>query len=233
MKTLFTSYLVLLLAVSSGAPVALSAGSYYGSVDTSNSKTPDSDSVAGAANYTNVERESLSISGSLTFSNLTVTRDLSVAGNASGNRLTCNKLSISGALNGDHISCEKLEVTGSLKAEDLKVSGTANVSGKIALDNSSIDALSWGAAGELALVSTPFLAHNSTFNQINVTSSGPKSWNLFFVKVSSTASCNKILLTGSSVVTGDVLFEKEGGVVELHDTAQVKGKVINGTITHK
>lgn len=219
---------------------------YSGSVVIEGSKSTDSDTVWGSGTYTNVERTSLSVSGSLTFSHLTTSQGILVSGSASGEALRCRNLRVSGSLSGNEIACAQLSVSGSLTGKNIDcdsyaISGAflvfnftatsgGEVCGRFFAQNSSCRALTWrsdqGASGK-----TPFVAENCSFDTITVKSES-SNWNLLFFLWRS-PSTPKIILKGSSRVTGNIIFEKESGVIELWDEARVDGKIINGSIEKK
>lgn len=173
--------------------------------------------VFGDARYTNTTLDSLSVFGELVCSALTVREDVSVYGDAVAASLTCRDLSVKGELTGSDISCNNLSIMGALTVQRLNATGDCSVFGSCALSESTINDLS--LSGQATLDST-------------VTGTIVVRNNAFFTWWMSLHR-QKIVLSGTTVVNGDIVFERAGGIVEISGAARISGEVRNGKIVQK
>lgn len=170
----------------------------WGSRTATHEKLDRDESVMGNARYTDVTLPGLSVFGELHFRSLTITRDLSVAGDARGTQLICGGT---------------FSIMGEVDISEVTLSGLTSITGS--------GSISQGALTDLTLRTESFTLNSVTVRTITVKQVWPH------------AAAQTLVLTGSTVVNAGIIFEAEGGIVELHEGASLFGHLVNGAVVRK
>lgn len=116
---------------------------------------------------------------------------------------TKKDLSIYGAATLTNVTAESLNIYGALTASNLTVSGKTNIFGVITAVNSTFN--------DLELASDDSVLTNSKTNKINV--------------IADKDTTQKLTLKGTTVISGDVVFESGKGEVHTEKDVVIKGQV--------
>jgi len=133
-------------------------------------------------------------------------------------RITIQKeLLVSGAFAGSNCQFADINITGGISMKDCTVSGNAELCGGVSCEKTTL-------RKDVNLTGNEFSFVNCTImKNIKVT---PLSW------FGSLFKTQKIKLD-QTVVHGDIIFEDDGGIVEMFDSVEFSGKVIRGTVVCK
>ena len=133
-------------------------------------------------------------------------------------RITIQKeLQVSGAFAGSNCQFADVNITGGISMKDCTISGNSELCGGVSCKKTTL-------RKDVTLTGTEFSFVNCTImKNIKVT---PLSWFTSLFKI------QKIKLD-HTVVHGDIIFEDDGGIVEMSDSVEFFGKVIRGTIVCK
>lgn len=191
-------------------------------------------SKVGVVNISSQHCSNLSVTGVANLEEMTVDKTLSVTGPVNAQKCQFGNASIIGAVNfKDVMIHQKLDVTGAFNADDCKLQ-TINITGEIALSRCDIEQeakLCGGVAAQDSKFHADILLDGNkfAFQNCNVVKSimvKKESWFNWWFKT-------QTILLKNTVVHGDIIFETEGGIVELHKSAKVHGKIIGAKIVQK
>lgn len=159
--------------------------------------------IQGPANLKLVKAKSLKIDGPLQFHNLSVAGDAVVLGTFKGDKGKFGGLKVTGSFDADHVICENLTVVGPVTVSSLMVRNKAEIEGS--LDAKHCEFKNLSVKGETISLDEVLIE--------NLTVSGNK----------------KLILKGASVISGDIVFESEKGILdiqspEVHIGGQIKEK---------
>jgi hypothetical protein len=188
----------------------------------------DAQMIAGNARLGKAAYESLNVAGALDFNNLTIEKNLTVAGSANGNSLKCNKFTVNGSFTGKNIqaqngevngalACDKvtidddLIVNGSLSGKEIKVSGKTQIFGGLDASESSF--------GDIEIATTKGTLTNSKAKNIIVKETQDLSQRLY--------------LEGKTIIEENITFESGNGKVFISDGAQVMGAIQGASVVRQ
>ena len=197
--------------------------------------------INGDTSLHDLDFPELEVNGNLRFKNLHVEEGVQVNGTLSGKKLECKNiavngsahiskvktigLQVNGSLSGNSIEAQTLEVDGSLDAKNFSVATKMQVNGEVEAVNATI--------GDCYLTSQEATFVDSKVASILVKDTKTRDTSFWSFIVPSKPSPQVITLKGSTVVSGDIEFEKEGGEVHIFDNAVVNGKITSGTTVKK
>ena len=168
----------------------------------------DTLTINGSAKLKLVKAKSLEINGPLQFHNLDVAGKAKIDGNVNGDKGKFGQMDVTGSVDVDHVICEDLSVIGPVKASYLIVKNHADIDGTLEARHCELESLSI-KADKIALEEVSLgsiLIRKDQNNQV-------------------------LILEGSTVVKGDIIFESGDGVVQIQNPeVQINGTVKGGTI---
>jgi hypothetical protein len=179
--------------------------------------------INGHSDLKKQEYESLEINGDIIFENLTINNALDVNGRIHGKHLTCKTMASNGSVDVENLQAQTIESNGSFSGKNIKITGESKFNGEVEITNGTIKSIE--VSGEQLTLSNT--AVHGTIHIKKVTKGGTVSD--FQFKKSSTQILE---LKGTSVVTGDVIFEQEGEV-HLFNGAKIHGKTIRAKVIRK
>lgn len=176
--------------------------------------------INGSSNLKQQVYDSLEVNGALKFKDLTIKESLIINGKIQGKNLKCRNITSNGSFDVDGFQAQNVKTNGSFKGMNIEITGKSEFNGALEITN--------GKLHNIQVVNTL-----STLVDTNV------SGNISIKKIDkgfgvrpSTSSVQVLELKGSSLVTGDVIFEEEG-TVYLFDKSKVQGKIVNAKIIEK
>lgn len=182
--------------------------------------------VNGSAELNNSNFKSLNINGQLKFKQLNIVDALFVNGAAEGHGLTAKKLTIDGGLQVDGLNVDHAHVNGSFLGNDSVIRHNITVDGE--LDGRHIQ------VGGKTIVHGGLNVHDSDFHAIEMHADycmlqNTKVKHLVFKKIKN-GQTQRLILSGHTVIEGNVDFETDSGEIVLDKEAVIKGKIIGGRI---
>lgn len=191
-------------------------------------------SRVGIVNMSSETFTNLTVTGVANLDNITVAQKLVMTGPVNASGCQFGSVVVSGAINFNHVTLEQeLSASGAFNAEsskfvditlsggiamrDCTVAGSAKMSGGVSCENTTFQQDIDLAGQEFSFVDCKIMKN------INI---AKKSW------FSSLFKAQKIKLK-HGVVHGDIIFQEDGGIVEMSASTEFHGKVIRGTIVCK
>lgn len=176
--------------------------------------------INGSSNLKQQVYDSLQINGALKFKDLTIKESLIINGKIQGKNLKCRNITSNGSFDVDGFQAQNVKTNGSFKGMNIKITGKSEFNGALEITN--------GKLHNIQIVNTlSTLIDTNVSGNINI-----KKIDKGFRVRPSTSSVQVLELKGSSLVTGDVIFEEEGAVY-LFDKSKVQGKIVNAKIIEK
>lgn len=211
--------------------------------------------LRGKSHLSNVELNSISMKGTLTFENLEVKKHLQVKGKIIGTGLSCESLEVKGTVEANHVNAKNIEVKGKLKGlnftcDNIAVKGridanhvhaeNVEVNGKFIgkdihishnLDVKGKFDLTDALLHTIKIKTSDSKLTNSTVSgTIHAYANSSSSWSLFSFNGSTTKGSTIEL--HNTTVYGDVVFTVPG-TVYLFGNSEIKGKVVGGELVKK
>lgn len=176
--------------------------------------------INGSSNLKQQVYDSLQINGALKFKDLTIKESLIINGKIQGKNLKCRNITSNGSFDVDGFQAQNVKTNGSFKGMNIEITGKSEFNGALEITN--------GKLHNIQIVNTlSTLIDTNVSGNINI-----KKIDKGFRVRPSTSSVQVLELKGSSLVTGDVIFEEEGAVY-LFDKSKVQGKIVNAKIIEK
>lgn len=178
--------------------------------------------INGPSKLDGINADSLTINGPLNFTALKIKGKTEISGTFSGEDAELSDVVIHGPFEGSKIIAKNLQVDGDVTLEDFKIDGNVNINGPLKAKN--------GSFKDINSVYAPIAFYSVTLNNINVKKTNHQDGG---DNTNSDDNTNnyEIKLAGNTVINGNITFESGKGVVFIRDkTAQLKGKVIGGTV---
>lgn len=176
--------------------------------------------INGSSNLKQQVYDSLEVNGALKFKDLTIKESLIINGKIQGKNLKCRNITSNGSFDVDGFQAQNVKTNGSFKGMNIEITGKSEFNGALEITN--------GKLHNIQVVNTL-----STLVDTNVSGNiSIKTIDKGFGVRPSTSSVQVLELKGSSLVTGDVIFEEEG-TVYLFDKSKVQGKIVNAKIIEK
>ena len=151
------------------------------------------DSISGDIDLKNSKLDTMNVSGSASFQNMHF-KSLDVSGSLNFENLTITEaLHVSGAAKGKILKCKSLDVSGTFNGEDITINGKTVISGELNTKNSSFQ--------DIEIKSSKSTLKNSTAHNIIVQPTTDKP--------------QKLILKGSTIISGDVVFQSGDGEVHI------------------
>ena len=161
----------------------------------------------GSVNLENVELGKTQVNGSAEFKNSKF-QSLEVNGTLDFQDLIiAESVKVNGTIKGKHIQCRYLIVSGDLEGNSIHVKGDTRISGYFNVSNSSFE--------DLEISSKKIVLNNTTTKNI-------------VIKASKNNAKQQIILNGTTIVNGNIIFESGFGEVVLDKKAKIQGQVSGG-----
>ncbi len=172
--------------------------------------------INGTAHLKGEKYDSLTVNGNLTFDDLTIKEGLVVNGNLEGKGLKCAAMKSNGLARLDRIEVGSVKSNGFFRAKNVEIKDSGEFNGGCEIKNGK-------------LPSIQIRGREATLIKCEV------NGDLHIKKIEySCCSCHQRLeLRENSVVTGDLLFDLEGGEVYLFGGSKVMGKIVNGKLIER
>ena len=183
----------------------------------------DVSTANGSSHLNGGEYDSLEVNGSLMFKDLFVKDTIVVNGSIQGKNLKCYRLESNGSVDVDGLLAQGVEINGSFSGQNIDIAGDAEFNGGVEVKN-----------GKLHDIQIKSITSTITDSQVNgnicikKVNKGPS----FFGFKSNESSTQILELKGCSIVSGNVVFQKNGEV-HLFDRAKVEGEIIKAKVIKK
>jgi hypothetical protein len=191
---------------------------------TAESKEYENLTIVGDVSLKDVKLKELSVTGRLSFNNLSCSGEVLVAGHIDNStKAKFKSLIVTGPVNLSDSDIEKVLIIGMTDLKNLKAK-TINITGHLEMDNAIIS--------EDSLIVGVMLAKNSKFSDISIatdksTLDSSIANNIKILKdPTNPKKVQKLILKNNTQILGDVEFESGNGELVKDDTVKITGKII-------
>jgi hypothetical protein len=138
---------------------------------------------------------------------------LSITGPFTAKDTTFTTLSCIGPVKLEQVICETIDVVGPTELKNCKIKGDTSIIG-------TLD------------------ANNSEFEKITITTShmhleNSKTQNIVIKKNSNANEKQKLVLSGSTIIDGNIVFESGQGIIEKSSTVKINGSITGCSVVNK
>ncbi len=130
------------------------------------------------------------------------------------NTIVSDSVSVNGMLYSVLSDLGSLQINGECKLEDTTIRGNSLVNGSFTANRCHF-------LGGLSVASEITYLENSTASQVVIR------------RISNSDSVQSLMISGKSLIRGDIVFESGQGNVVIKGDIEIQGDVVGGTVTHK
>ncbi len=176
--------------------------------------------INGQTSAKNEQYDHLKINGSLKFDNLSIKDVLEINGSGKGKNLNCKVLKVNGSFDVRGLHSQDIVINGSLKGNIIEVTESTKLTGDADISNGQFKAME--IACQTATFSNCSIANDIVVKKITT------HWFQW-----SQSKKQIIRLKEGTVISGDIIFEQEGGEVHIFNESEVKGEIKKGRLVTK
>lgn len=160
--------------------------------------------INGPATIKQASIKTLVVNGPLDFYEIEATVSATIAGYMKGEKGRFTKLQVTGPFYGHRIDCGELNVVGPVEVSYLKVTGDTTILGPLTATEAKFN--------NIIITADKISLNNATVNNL-------------LIKKTDKEETQTLILTGSTVINGDVTFESGNGIIHADSSVVIHGSV--------